>query len=314
MPQSTPADVARGVRQGSPRPGVVGTHAAGRPGRHAAAPARPGARPAGRDPRPHRVGVRQGPQARLRRAGAHRADRPLLRAHRRAAPGLPPAARHRPRADAGRGAPSSQGRRRHHLAVELPLHHGAVRRHPRPARRQRRRRQARLPGDAVGPARRPAARGGRPARRPLAGRGRPRPGARARAGRGRRLRLLHRLDRHRPDHREAVRRASHRLLARARRQEPPPRAARRRHREGRRGRRTCVVLQRRPAVRLDGADVRRRPGLRPVRRAVRRAHGGDDAGCLARVGRRHGLADLPAAARGRHRPRARTPSPRAPGC
>ena len=34
--------------------------------------------------------------------------------------------------------------------------------------------------------------------------------------------------------------------------------------------RACV-LQRRPALRVDGADVRRRPGLRPVRRAVRGA-------------------------------------------
>ena len=35
------------------------------------------------------LGVRQGPQARLRRAGAHRADRPLLRPHRGAAPRAP---------------------------------------------------------------------------------------------------------------------------------------------------------------------------------------------------------------------------------
>ena len=48
----------------------------------AAAAARPGPRPPGRDHRPDRVGVRQGPQARLRRAAAHRADRPLLRAAR----------------------------------------------------------------------------------------------------------------------------------------------------------------------------------------------------------------------------------------
>ena len=101
----------------------------------------------------------------------------------------------------------------------------------------------------------------------------------------------------------AVRRAAHRLLARARRQEPDPGPARRRPREGRRGRGPGVVLQRRPALRLDGADVRRRPGLRPVRRAVRGPHRGDDARRQPRLGRRHGLADLPGPARHRHRPR-----------
>ena len=40
----------------------------------------------------------------------------------------------------------------------------------------------------------------------------------------RRLHLLHRLDRHRQDRRQAVRRPADRLLARARRQEPAPRA------------------------------------------------------------------------------------------
>ena len=149
VPQSTPADVAEAyARARRAQESWARTPLADRAD-GAAAPARPGARPAGRDPRPHRVGVRQGPQARLRRAGAHRADRPLLRAHRRAAPGHPPAARRRPRADAGRGPPSPQGRRRHHLALELPVHDGAVRRHPRPARRQRRGRQARRPDDAV---------------------------------------------------------------------------------------------------------------------------------------------------------------------
>ena len=65
----------------------------------------------------------------------------------------------------------------------------------------------------------------------------------------------------------------------------------------------AAVLQRRPAVRVDGADVRRRPGLRPLRRPLRRPHRGDDAGRDPRVGQRHGLADLPAAARHGHRPR-----------
>ncbi len=57
---------------------------------------------------------------------------------------------------------------------------------------------------------------------------------------------------------------------------PHPRAPRRRPGEGRRGRRPRVVLERRAAVRVDGADVRGRPGLRPVRRAVRVPDRGDD--------------------------------------
>ena len=63
------------------------------------------------------------------------------------------------------------------------------------------------------------------------------------------------------------------------------------------------LLQRRPAVRLDGADVRRRPGLRPVPGAVRRAHEGDAPRRRARVGQRHGLADLAGPARHGHRAR-----------
>jgi succinate-semialdehyde dehydrogenase/glutarate-semialdehyde dehydrogenase len=54
--------------------------------------------------------------------------------------------------------------------------------------------------------------------------------------RPRRLHLLHRLDRDRQAHRQGLRRAADRLLARARRQEPDPGPARRRPREGRRGR------------------------------------------------------------------------------
>ena len=115
-----------------------------------------------------------------------------------------------------------------------------------------------------------AARGGRLPRGPLAGRRRPGPRAR------------HARSSARADYvcftgstatgkliAAAVRRPADRLLARARRQEPDPGAARRRPRPGRRGRGARGVLQRRPALRLDGADVRRRPGLRPVRREVR---------------------------------------------
>ena len=69
------------------------------------------------------------------------------------------------------------------------------------------------------------------------------PGAGHRPGdhRPRRLRLLHRLDGHRQDHRQGLRRAADRLLARARRQEPDPDPARRRPRQGGRGRRTRVA-------------------------------------------------------------------------
>ena len=175
-------------------------------------------------------------------------------------------ARRRPRADPGRGQPGPQGRRRHHLAVELPLHDGAV-------RRAARRCWPATPS-SPSPTPRPCSSAllgrsscsRRPASRRTSGRSSP-----ARAGssaprdhRPRRLHLLHRLDRDRQADRQAVRRPADRLLARARRQEPDPGPPRRRPREGRRGRRARRVLQRRPALRLDGADVRRRPGLRPV--------------------------------------------------
>ena len=125
------------------------------------------------------LGVGQGPQARVRRAGARRADRPLLRPHRPRSTSTPERrARRRAGPHQGRGQPHPQGRRRDHLALELPLHDGAVRRPPGPARRQRRGRQARRADDAVGAARCPAARGGRAARRPVAGRRRSRAGAR----------------------------------------------------------------------------------------------------------------------------------------
>ena len=76
-----------------------------------------------------------------------------------------------------------------------------------------------------------------------------------------RLHLFHRLHRHRKAHRQAVRRPADRLLARARRQEPDPDPARRGSRPGGRGRDPGELLQRGPAVRLHGADVRRRPDL-----------------------------------------------------
>ena len=275
IPQSTPST----SRRRSARPARRSWPGAGQHRRAGAVPApaaRPDPRPPGRDHRPDRVGVRQGPEARVRRAAAHRADRPLLRAYGARAPRHPAQARRRPRPDPGRGQPGAQGRRRDHLALELPVHDGALRRHPGAARRQRGGRQAGRADHALRAARRAAARGGRLPQGPLAGRRRPRRRPRPGDHRPLRLRLLHRLDGHRQDHRQGLRREADRLLARARRQEPDPHPARRRPRQGGRGRRTSLLLERRPALRLDGADVRRRPGLRPVRRAVRGPHRGDD--------------------------------------
>ena len=216
-------------------------------------------------------------------------DRALLRAHRRRAPRHPAQARRDPGPDPGRGQPGPQGRRRHHLAVELPVHDGAVRRPAGARRGQRGGDQARRPDDALRRARRSAARGGRVPRRPVAGRGRPGRGDRHRGGRARRLRLLHRLHRHRQGGGPRLRGPADRLLAGARRQEPAAGPARRRRRAGRGGRGARVVLQLRPAVRLHRADLRGRPGLRPLRGAVRGPHPGDDPRRDPGLGQRHGL-------------------------
>ena len=210
-----------------------------------------------------------------------------------------------PRADPGRRQPRPQGRGRDHQSLELPLHDGALRRAAGAGRGQRRGHQARRPDHAVGAAGRAAPRGGRLPEGPVAGRRRAWPRHRRRdRGRGR-LRLLHRLDSDRQGDRQGLRRAADRLLARAGRQEPDPGAARRRHREGRRGRGARLVLERRPALRVDGAAVRGRPGLRPVRGPVRGAHRGDDVGGDPRLGQRHGHPDLRAAARDGAGPRRR---------
>ena len=272
IPQSSEADVkeafarARRAQQAWAQTSLE-QRAAG-----AAAAARPRPRPAGRDHRPDLLGVRQGPQARLRRAAAHRADGPLLRAHGARPPRHRAQARRRARADPRRGQPRAQGRRRDHLAVELPVHDGAVRRAARAARRQRGRHQARRPDDAVRAARRRSC-SRRPASPRACGTSWPARAASSAAP------IIERADyicftgstATGTAHRPAVRRPADRLLARARRQEPDPGAARRRPRPRRRGCGAGELLQRRPAVRLDGADVRRRPGLRPVPRQVRRA-------------------------------------------
>ena len=151
----------RGVPARTARAGGVGPDVRRGAGRGRAAAARPRARPPGRDHRPDRVGVRQGPQARLRRAGPHRADRPLLRPHGRASPRHRAARRALPRADPGRRQPRPQGRRRDHQSLELPLHDGALRRAAGAGRGQRGGHQARRPDDAVGAAGRAAPRGGR---------------------------------------------------------------------------------------------------------------------------------------------------------
>ncbi len=314
VPQSTRGRRRRGVRPRSSRAAVVGTHPAGRTGRGAASPARPGAGPAGRDPRPHLLGVGQGPQARVRRAGAHRPDGPLLRAHRREAPGLAPRARHRPGADAGRGPPSPQGRRRHHLAVELPVHDGAVRRPPRAARRQRRRRQARRAGHAVRAARRRSC-SRRPACPPTSGRSWPAraPSSDPRWSSG-------------ADYvcftgstatgRIIAKQCAERLIGCSLelggknpilvlRDADIEKAA-----EG--AVRASFSNAGQLCVSMERMYVADQVYDRFVERFVSRTEA-MTLGAVARVGRRHGLADLPAAARGRHRARARTPSPRAPG-
>ena len=185
------------------------------------------------------LGVGQGPQGRLPRGRPPRAHRALLRPHRPRAPRHPARRRHVPGAHPGRGQPRAEGCRRHHLAVELPAHDGALRRHPGAAGRQRGRVQARR-ADRCSPRCSPPScsrrRASRP--RPVAGRRRPR-------SRGRAARSSANADyvcftgstatgRH---HRQAVRRAADRLLARARWQEPDARAPRRRRAPGRRGRR-----------------------------------------------------------------------------
>ena len=89
-------------------------------------------------------------------------------------------------------------------------------------------------------------------------------------------------------------------------------AARRRPRPRGRGRGARLLLQRRPAVRLDGAD---RPS--PTRSTTSssshflRADPGDDAAARPRVGRRHGLADLARPSWTPSPATSRTPTPRA---
>ena len=90
-------------------------------------------------------------------------------------------------------------------------------------------RAAPRPADGFdGALRQPAARRGRPARVRAAGRRRRRSDRRAGGRRAGRLRLLHRLDRHRPAGRADSGRAPRWGVARARRQEQPVRAGRRR--------------------------------------------------------------------------------------
>ena len=165
VPQSSPADVAEAFARARRAQASWAAHLRRRPGGGAPAAARPAARPAGGAHRPRRVGVGQGPQGRLPRGRPPRAHRALLRPHRPRAPRHPARRRHVPGAHPGRGQPRAEGRRRHHLALELPAHDGALRRHPGAPGRQRGGVQARRADRAHRAARRPAARGGRlPAR------------------------------------------------------------------------------------------------------------------------------------------------------
>ena len=81
-----------------------------------------------------------------------------------------------------------------------------------------------------------------------------------------RLRLLHRVHRHRAEGRCPVRGTADRLLPGARRQEPAVGAGRRRRRDRRRGCGPGLLLQRRPALRRCRADLRGRAGAGGVHR------------------------------------------------
>ena len=141
IPQSS-EETSRRPSAGRARRAGVGPHVVqgARRGVHAAARPRAGA--PGRDHGHDLLGVRQGPQARVRRA-VHIALTARYYARTAGSTSAPGGCRRRTGADPGRGQPPPQGRRRHHLALELPLHDGAVRRPRRGHGRQRRRLQAR---------------------------------------------------------------------------------------------------------------------------------------------------------------------------
>ena len=178
---------------------AVGAHVDRRAAGDPAAVARPAPRPAVRDHRPDLLGVRQGPQGRLRRAAARRTDRPLLRPHRRTGTSTPQRGRRR-RARASPGSRSTASPR----ASSASSRRGTTRSRWRCATRCRR--CWRATPWSTSPTRRPCSphcsasqlleEAGLPPDlwQVVAG-----PGARDRTGddRPRRLRLLHRLDRDR---------------------------------------------------------------------------------------------------------------------
>ena len=277
LPQSSPADIetafdrARDGAEGLVA--VAGQEAA--QGLQEVPPA--AARAQHHDRRPDPGRVRQGPADGLRRdlrpGDGHLA---LPQAGRQAAQAGDPR-----RAGAGgqqldRGPPA-QGRRRDHRAVELPVRHRPLRRHPGADGRQRRRAQARQQDRALTALRHLAALRSRPARGPLPGGLRRGSRRRADADRQRQLRDVHRLDRDRPVHRRARRPEPDRLLPRARRQEPDDRAARRQPRRGRHGRAVRRVRQHRPDLHAHRADVHPRLDLRRLQEPLRRGHEGAQA-------------------------------------
>ena len=147
--------------------------------------------PAAPRPGPGRDG--QGPRARLRRGRRRGELLPLLRAHRPAAAGTPPADRGAPGADPGGRVPLAGRAGRADHALELPAD---ARRRGRPARagrRQRRAAQARHPDSADRAGRAGAGDPGRAPGRPVADRRRRRPGRRPAADRRRRSHQLHRF-------------------------------------------------------------------------------------------------------------------------
>ena len=223
--------------------------------------------------RPHR-------QRQLLRAGLGRPAQ--------AAQGAVPAAGHR---QDHRRLPA-QGCGRGDLAVELPDDADGIGFGAGTDRRERGGAQTGQPDALLRPGLRRTALRSRPAAGSL--RHRPRPRIGGGHGDPGELRLpdVHRVDGHRTRPCRAVRPAAHRVLRRTRRQERDDRDPRGEHRQGGEGRHPGVFLQRRTAVHLDRADLRRLRHRRGVHGEVRRGGAEDEARHRVRLLRRHGQPDL----------------------
>ena len=128
VPVGTDQDVVDAVAARPHGPAGVGRHARAGPGGGAAALPRPGARPAGRAARPDPGRERQGPRLGVRGDHGPGGHRPVLRPARPAGAQAPAPAQRAAGARVHQGALRAQGRRRGHLAVELPAGAGGVRR------------------------------------------------------------------------------------------------------------------------------------------------------------------------------------------